>query len=218
MEIIRTKVTKENSNSSWSEIAEAIRVGRAKEIISVGDRLTVNHSDYGMLEFDVLDFDRDTPADLELEMCHTVTLQLHDLVLPEMPFDEDNRNSWKYSSIREWLNGPDFVCGFDPEFVSLITPVSKVTNQKSEKEEHTEDSFFLLSKEETITNDCYAYYKNARNMVKFNPNSSNETDWWWLRSALRYSASGAWYVSGSGYVSYSYAYDTFRCAPACVIC
>ena len=211
MEIIKTKVTKENG--SWSEIAEAIRAGKAKEMLNVGDRLTVNHSDYGLLEFDVLDFDRDTPADLELEMCHTVTLQLHDLVLPEMPFDEDDRNSWKYSSVRKWLNGPDFVCGFDPEFVSLIMPVSKVTNQKTQ----TEDSFFLLSYEETITDDCYAYYKNARNMVKFDPDS-DETNWWWLRSANRYGAGNAWYVYYSGNVYNSHACCAYRCAPACVIC
>lgn len=161
MEIIKTRITTEVSN--WKEIAKAIRNGTIKEWVSVGDILTVNHSEYGLLDFDVLDFDRDMPADRP--PCSTVTLQLHDLVLPEIPFDKNGGNSWENSSIRAWLNDREFMDGFNPEFASLIVPVNKVTNQNTEKEEHTEDSFFLLSKEE-IAVDGYVYYANRRIIMK----------------------------------------------------
>lgn len=203
MEIIKTVATRKDS--SWQEIAKALRAGSIKEIIGIGDRLTVSHKEYGLLEFDVLDFDRDAG----MAPCPTVTLQLHDLTLPNLQLNNNNRNSWEESSIRAWLGSRKFIDGFDPEFASLITPVSKITNPDSEKEEHTEDSFFLLSLEEIDKESCYAYYSDRRGLVKFN--SAGCANWWWLRSA--------WCVSSSGYVEYSYyGHTAVRCAPACVIC
>ena len=61
----------------------------------------------------------------------------------------------------------------------------------------------------------YQRFRSERDCVKVNP--EQETEWHWTRSAGRGNASNTWDVFASGNVSYYYAVNSGRFAPACVI-
>ena len=69
---------------TWSKIAEVVRGGLAADLFSVGDTLTVPHSTYGDIVFEVAGFDVNTPTDTT--KTHSMTL-LSESVLALAQFD-----------------------------------------------------------------------------------------------------------------------------------
>lgn len=101
---------------SWKDVQDVVRNGKASEVFQIGDILECTHSEYGVLKWDVIGIDQDTPADSQYE--HSLTLQLHNM-FDLMPFDHgegnnpdsdvavNGSNEWVTSFIRLWLNSED---------------------------------------------------------------------------------------------------------------
>lgn len=100
--------------SSWATVQNLVRLGLAPRVFQVGDKLVCNHSAYGTLTWDIIGIDHDTPVDTSFT--HSLTIQVHDLLPPNLQFDapetnneDTNRkgygsNNWKESGLRQWLN------------------------------------------------------------------------------------------------------------------
>ena len=114
--------------------------------------------------------------------------------------------------MREYLNSTAFFARFGEDLRPYLVPVIKDVDG----EESTE-LVFLLSKEEFEEDTTpYPCYKKEINRVKADENGC--TDWHITRSAYRGGGCLTWYVHASGNVNgYDYAYNAWRCAPACVI-
>ncbi|MBQ7485464.1 MAG: hypothetical protein IJT78_02435 [Oscillospiraceae bacterium] len=69
--------------TSWKMLQDMVRLGRAKEVLSVGDQLVCRRNGVDLV-WDVLGIDCDTPADSQLT--HSVTLGLHDC-FSDLQFD-----------------------------------------------------------------------------------------------------------------------------------
>lgn len=140
-----------------------------------------------------------------------------------------------------------FMAGFPTEFLDVLNPIKVVTalNTTSDSQigssEITVDTFFLASLEEEycvpqiagIEGDYFPYWKerlgldspqasgtdNANpNHIRYAINAHTSAQHCRLRSALRGSASHAWYVNLTGYVSYTNAPTVSRLSPVCAIC
>ena len=137
-----------------------------------------------------------------------------------------------------------FMSGFGDDFLSIIQPVkvktAKNTTAFDGSFDETYDTFFLPSLEQIYAQtqisgegEYWEYWKHA--LGRTSPNGwydSNKNEAYKtyainaktsaqtvrLRSANRGSANHTWYVYSSGNVITIYAYWSFRCAPACVIC
>lgn len=137
-----------------------------------------------------------------------------------------------------------FLAGFNDDFLSIIKPVKVTTalNSVSDTEigtaEDTYDTFFLPSKrnmnlKEQLANvegDIWEYWLRATNGLKPNDyenyaapityaiNAKTSPQTVRLRSANRGYASNTWNVYSYGFVTSSSATNSYRFAPACVIC
>ena len=148
--------------------------------------------------------------------------------LPSMPFDEPSKKYpyghalWRDCSSRRWLNG-DLLAGFLPEDAQAVCAVKKETiapNKDGGGLIETEDKLWLLSACEAgfTPDDDWSEAEGSAFPYFGSDEAKRIGGWWRLRSAGRAGASYAWYVSASGYGSYtSSAAYAFRLAPACVI-
>lgn len=195
---------------TWKELEEMLAAGRIKEVLAVGDQITVEHKTLGKLLFDVLDFDREKMVG---DQKHSVTLQMSKLYMPEMPFNTETwSNKWEESELREALAADEFVNGFEDGFRDMLATVFK----KNDNREETADKFFILSLEEmTEIDERYRFYDDRERMRKATEEGYGEP--YFTRSANRGNAYYTWYVYPSGSVSYSSAGSAWRSAPACVI-
>lgn len=193
------------------ELRKLIREGRAAEVLAVGDQIYIDF-DGAAVPYDVIGIDADTPAAEELK--HTVTIQAHELI-EEHPFDTKGRygsNDWETSELREYLNSETYAARY-AELAEYAIPVTKTNTNGRE----TVDTFFLLSVGEyDAKNTPYEYYKGKPyRAAKHAKDDFN--DWHRTRSANRGNSCHTWYVTLSGNVSYNYAHNSMRCAPACAI-
>ena len=158
---------------------------------------------------------------------------------PQNPYD---RRPTQLDSVR------GFMAGFDDAFLNIIKPVKVTTtlNTISDSEigttEDTYDTFFPASLEQEycvpqlsgVEGDYWMYWRrrlgltspqgfgtanlNTRH-IRYAYEAQTSAQYCRLRSAYRGYALNTWYVASTGYVNYYYyATDSFRCAPACVIC
>ena len=170
-------------------------------------------------------------------------------------------NNWGQSAMRQYLNSAaaagsvwapqtkfdrpvswattaaGFLFGVDPEFVSVIGRVNKITALNTVTDgggsETKSEKVFLLSRSEVYGGNevsggegkAYAYYANYsdlatagtggdKNRIKYR-NGAAKT--WWLRSPNVGNAHGVRYVGTSGTVTSDIATSTRGVAPACVI-
>lgn len=203
---VRTVSEKEYT---WEDIKGILAAGKAKETFGIEGQLTVKIDGLEDAVLDILDYDKDRVTE---QGVNTMTVQFRDLIFPELPFDENGCNSWKKSSIREYLNGKEFKDMIEEGFRNMIIPAIK----ECDSEEETVDDFFLLSREEMQDKEKkYARFRTEKDKVKVN--ESGSTDWHWTRSALRSSSYGTWYVYSHGNVYNVSATTALRFAPACVI-
>ena len=188
------------------------REGLAAEVLTVGDQIYIDF-DGAAVPYDVIGIDADTPAAEELK--HTVTIQAHELIIEEHPFDTKGNygsNDWETSELREYLNSEEYAARY-AELAEYVIPVTKM-NTNGRK---TVDTFFLLSAGEyDAKRTPYEYYKDKPyRAAKHAKDDFN--DWHRTRSAYRGSYS-TWCVDSSGYVGVAnYASNYMRYAPACAI-
>ncbi|MCD8206438.1 MAG: DUF6273 domain-containing protein, partial [Bacteroidales bacterium] len=137
---------------------------------------------------------------------------------------------------------PGFLTGFEEDFLNVIQPV-KVTTALNTVDgmdlgtlEDTYDRFFLpalnqqnISPQLAGEGDIWEYWQKATgssstisrdNVAGTYPLFYDISDKVtaravWLRSASRSTATSVWYVTSTGAVTNSTAYNGFRCAPAC---
>lgn len=125
-----------------------------------------------------------------------------ELLKDEMPLDESNKNDWRTSSLRKYLNG-EYLEQFNRG--DLLPFVSDLTSDDGMKDYGTaEDYVFLLS--------CDLYRKYRESVPRFN-------NWWWTLTPWTCSPSYANYariVYSSGGVSNYGAYLGSGVAPACL--
>lgn len=192
-------------------IQEVVRLGRARDYFSEGDTIDIEF-DGEVIQHDIIGIDAEKLADKSLE--HSITIQMHDLVMEERPFDttgDYGSNVWGTSELRKYLQSEEF----RERYKKLIPYLTKVVKENNSGDD-TEDLFFLLSADEVDPKKTpYKYYEDVTNRQK--KNADGETDYHRLRSAGRGNSYVTWYVYSSGYVSNDNAYWAFRCAPACTI-
>lgn len=139
-----------------------------------------------------------------------------------------------------------FMAGFDDEFLAILGKVKVRTALNtveglSDTYEDTYDTFFLPSLEQMYGTPQLAdaegpyweYWKRALGLTSpALTGSSNKYDAYKtyaieartsaqyvrLRSASRGNANVAWLVSSTGFLGSFHAYNSLRCAPACVVC
>ena len=66
------------SELTWANVQKLVRSGLAPQVFSVGDQLICNHTKFGELVWDIIDFDHDVPTDTS--RTHSLSLQLHNPV------------------------------------------------------------------------------------------------------------------------------------------
>ncbi len=125
-----------------------------------------------------------------------------ELLKDEMPLDESNKNDWRTSSLRKYLNGKwleQFNRGDLLPFVSDLTSDDGMKNYGS-----AEDYVFLLS--------CELYRKYREHVPRFD-------NWWWTLTPWTCNPSNVSTVRivySSGTVYRSIAYSVSGVAPACL--
>lgn len=125
-----------------------------------------------------------------------------ELLEDEMPLDKSNRNDWRTSSLRKYLNG-EYLEQFNRG--DLLPFVSDLTSDDGMKNYGTaEDYVFLLS--------CDLYRKYRESVPRFN-------NWWWTLTPWTCTPSyayGARIVGSAGEVSSISACNGLGVAPACL--
>ena len=207
--VTMTHKTTQPISLEW--IQEVVRLGRARDYFSEGDTIDIEF-DGEVIQHDIIGIDAEKLVDKSLE--HSITIQMHDLVMEERPFDttgDYGSNVWADSELREYLQSDEF----KERFADLIPYLAKVKKNNSNGEQ-TEDLFFLLSKEEFDPEETpYEFYENKANRVKFTEDGNTCSHW--TRSAYRGDSSNTWCVNSDGYVTNTNAHWANRCAPACTI-
>lgn len=120
----------------------------------------------------------------------------------EMPFDEDNCNDWRKSTLRRYLN-EEYIKNFDK--AGLLPLVSDLTTDSGQTDYGTsEDYIAVLS--------CDLYRKYREYVPKYN-------NWVWTLTPWHISPSlahNARIVITDGSLGTSLAYDCYGVAPACL--
>ena len=195
---------------TWGEIKNILAAGKAKETFGIEGQLTVKIDGLEDAVLNILDYDKDRVTE---QGVNTMTVQFRDLIFPELPFDENGCNSWKKTSIREYLNGKEFKDMIEEGFRNMIIPAIK----ECDSDEETVDDFFLLSIEEMQDKEKkYARFRTEKDKTKVEERGL--IDWHWTRSACRDSSCYTVCVYSNGNVgNYCDATYALRFAPACVI-
>lgn len=141
-------------------VQQIVRMGKAKEYFKLKDRITCYHEEFGLLTWEIIGIDKDTPVDIKFP--HSLTLAMVQALPTDKVFDaggtnySNGYNSWEHSDIRQWLNSREpadkwwkadsavagdkpprysnqngFLYGLDPAFLSAIGPVKKTTSKNS---------------------------------------------------------------------------------------
>lgn len=190
--VTMTHKTTQPISLEW--IQEVVRLGRARDYFSEGDTIDIEF-DGEVIQHDIIGIDAEKLVDKSLE--HSITIQMHDLVMEERPFDttgDYGSNVWETSELRKYLHSEEF----RERYKKLIPYLTKVVKENNSGDD-TEDLFFLLSADEVDPKKTpYKYYEDVTNRQK--KNADGETDYHRLRSANRGISYGTWCVYSSGYV------------------
>lgn len=119
--VTMTHKTTQPISLEW--IQEVVRLGRARDYFSEGDTIDIEF-DGEVIQHDIIGIDAEKLVDKSLE--HSITIQMHDLVMEERPFD----TTGDYGS-----TGPIAA----PRLVPLhnhIIPAPADAGKKKERKEH----------------------------------------------------------------------------------
>lgn len=120
----------------------------------------------------------------------------------EMPFDKDNCNDWRKSSLRKYLN-EEFIKAFDK--ADLLPFVSDLTADDGMRDYGTSEDYIAL-----LSDNLYRKYREY--MPKYDTWVWSITPW----SCLPGTANFERFVDTSGSVSYNGAYLAYGVAAACI--
>lgn len=160
-----------------------------KRNCEIGDSITLNHKEFGQLEFLVAGKNIDAPRSVTLISKHVITKR--NWTTPS----GCDRCEYEGSDLRKWLN-TDFKNGF--EIVEFIKPVRKKTNtlSKSYNERVTLDYCWLLSREECAlrstsgldTSNCYPVFSVGTDKIRTfrGDHTTDEHVTWFLRENSEY--------------------------------
>ena len=138
------------------------------------------------------------------------TLCLRLDLIPNKPFDEDNRNNFAISSSKEWMNGPylDNLIEAAPGPHAFLTTELDLTADDGLKDYGTcTVTIFSLTVDQ---------YRRNRDVIP------NADDWWWLSTAYSTAANGyehsARLVGSGGTLNWGNAYHGYYgLRPACYL-
>ena len=138
------------------------------------------------------------------------TLCLRLDLIPNKPFDEDNRNNFAISSSKEWMNGPylDNLIEAAPGPHAFLTTELDLTADDGLKDYGTcTVTIFSLTVDQ---------YRRNRDVIP------NADDWWWLSTAYSTASNGyehsARHVNSDGTLSWYLAYNGYYgLRPACYL-
>ena len=119
-----------------------------------------------------------------------------------MAFDENNKNDWRSSTLREYLNG-EYINSFDKD--DLVKMVSDLTSDDGMTDYGTSEDFIAL-----LSDNLYRKYR------KFMPQYDT---WVWTITPWSCSPGSAYIernVNTSGALNGNYAGDAYGVAPACI--
>lgn len=138
------------------------------------------------------------------------TLCLRLDLIPNKPFDEDNRNNFAISSSKEWMNGPylDNLIEAAPSPHAFLTTELDLTADDGLKDYGTcTVTIFSLTVDQ---------YRRNRDVIP------NADDWWWLSTAYSTASNGyehsARRVGSVGALGWVYAFGgCYGLRPACYL-
>lgn len=104
---------------TFEDFMYIVRAGLASKYIKVGDQITVPHTQFGDLVFDVIGIGVDAAyTDYNSTTQNTVTIQLHEVLPSDMVYDaaepnnpdevraQNGSNEWAVSGLAQWLRAP----------------------------------------------------------------------------------------------------------------
>ena len=144
-------------------------------------------------------FDYNGHSYIALGMEQGGLLAISDGPVGEMPFDEDESNDWRASSLRAWLNG-EYLEQIGRE--CLLKQVSDLTSDDGMKDYGTAEDYVALLSEEQ-------YRKHRAVIPDFDT-------WWWTITPWSCSPSVGYYqrnVNASGALFSNVAYNSFGVVP-----
>ena len=138
------------------------------------------------------------------------TLCLRLEVIPDKPFDEDNRNNFAISSSKEWMNGPyldNLIDAVKDPHAFLQTELDLTADDGLKDYGTCTVTIFLLTVDQ---------YRRNRDVIP------NADDWWWLSTAFSTKSNGyeslARGVISGGALYWYYAYcGYYGLRPACYL-
>lgn len=194
-------------NSTWAEINEIARAGRAPVVFNIGDEKTITLTTGEEITLVILGFNHDEYYDAENDEDNTsyITFGMKHCLATRYAMNSSNSNSggWENSRMRTSTMATLYN-QLPADLRALIKSAYKYTSAGGNTTtiKTTQDKLFLLSEVEvdgtTAATYCdegsqYAYFKqdntNERR-IKGLDNGNGEAFWWWLRSP---------YVGGSSY-------------------
>lgn len=184
-----TTITKSITNPiTWNEIKEAIAAGKAKELLAVGDYISVMLKDGTPMRIAVAGIDHYNENE--------VIFAFKDIMPNEKPMNAEyaNRGGYEASDMRTYLN--------EELFALLPDDLQEVIKERRG------DKLWLFSRREVFGEDSMdyrykspeddkqlPYYEDMANRVKLR---NGDTDWWWLASPSSAIASNFCYVNNYG--------------------
>lgn len=138
------------------------------------------------------------------------TLCLRLEVIPDKPFDEDNRNNFAISSSKEWMNGPyldNLIDAVKGPHAFLTTELDLTADDGLKDYGTCTVTIFSLTVDQ---------YRRNRDVIP------NADDWWWLSTAYSTASNGyehsARNVNSDGSLSWYHAYyGRYGLRPACYL-
>ena len=199
-----TTITKSITNPiTWNEIKEAIAAGKAKELLAVGDYISVMLKDGTHMRIAVAGIDHYNENE--------VIFAFKDIMPNEKPMNAEytNRGGYEASDMRTYLN--------EELFALLPDDLQEVIKERRG------DKLWLFSRREVFGEDSMdyrykspeddkqlPYYEDMANRVKLR---NGDTDWWWLASPNSANTTNFCCVNLNGLSSHHYASDSSGVAP-----
>lgn len=189
MTTLTKTVTKE---ITWAEIAETIKVGKAPELLTEGDVISIMLKNGEPMRIAV--------AGISTYHENEVIFAFKDILSKEAPMNEDwtNRGGYEASAMAKYLDTEIFdLLPDDLQAVIKERRGHKLWLFSAREVCGEEDDEYFDSPADDVQ---LPYYKDMENRVKLR---NGETDWWWLASPSSAYTTDFALVGSYGY-SYSY--------------
>lgn len=197
MTTLTQTVTKE---TTWKDIAEACKTGKAVETLNVGDIISIVLKNGENMRIAV--------AGVNTYAENEVVFAFKDILSKEHYMNKHCTNEGGYQA-------SDMAAYLDTEIFNLLPDdLQEVIKERrghklwlfSRREVFGEDGRYICPEEDVQL----PYYKDAENRVK---TRDGETDWWWLASPGAADTTYFAYVDCSGHSNSDSANDSFGVAP-----